>query len=329
MIERLVDKYFWSDRYSRVSTNLALFIGNKLCCGDSLPQALKKAAEEIDNRRQKRALSDAAYAINKGDDLKFALGDYRLKLKQKDRYVLASSLSDKQKGIILKNWSESKYHGSNAVSYLLIFLTTLIICKVAFMASIFVLPQFFEISLGINVPINDFLKSVFRTGPGFIPLLTFIFMGFLVFFVIFCNLLNGMKKKQEEADLLALLSSVKRSEQLEILDLLANSSCFPRIFKMIRRAVESLKQGENPDSCFSNTGLSSYTEWFLNLSYYEDDRAVLKEGSMIINEKIMLSSLSTIKFIEVVTVILQSMFFALMAYIIYGSLNYIVLGCFD
>ena len=328
MIERLVDKYYWSDRYSRVSTNLALYIGNKLCSGVSLPDALKMASEEIDNKRQSSALSTAAYVIKKGESLQYALGDYRLKLKQKDRYVLASPIPDKLKGIILRNWSESKYHGSNVISYLMIFLTTFIICNVAFFASVFVIPQFYEILMGMNVPINDFFKSIYRIGPGFIPLLMFGFFGFFIFFIIFSVVFNGIKKKQEEADLLSLLASVKRSEQLEILDMMANAKCFPKIFKNIRRVVDSLKQGEKQENSFTNIGLSPYTEWFLNLSYFEKDRTVLKEGAMIINEKIMLSSLSMIKFIEVLTVILQSTFFALMAYILYFSLNNIVSGCF-
>ena len=328
MIERVVERFYWADRYSRVSNNLALFIGNKLCNGYTLADALKAASEEIDNRKQKSALSNAEYLVKKGEDLKFAFNDFRLKLKQKDRFVLASSLSDRQKGIILRNWSESKYHGSNILSYLMIIVTTLIICNVALVASSFVLPQFYEISLGMKVPINNFLKVIYNSDPSLISIFLMFYFLFILFLIILCFSLNNMKKNQEEADLLALLSSVERSEQLKILDLMANSKCFPRIFKNIRRAVESLKNGEKQEDSFNNIGLSSYTEWFLNLSYFENDRTVLKEGAMIINEKIMLSSLSKIKFAEVLIVILQSMFFAFMAYVLFGSLNNIVLGCF-
>ena len=136
MIERVVEKFYWADRYSRVSNNLALFIGNKLCNGFSLAEALKEASQEVDNRKLRSALSNAEYLIKKGEDLKQAFYDYRLKLKQKDRFVLASSLSDRQKGIILRNWSESKYHGSNTLSYLIIIFTTIVICNVALFASL-------------------------------------------------------------------------------------------------------------------------------------------------------------------------------------------------
>lgn len=329
MIERVVEKFYWADRYSRVSNNLALFIGNKLCNGFSLAEALKEASQEVDNRKLRSALSNAEYLIKKGEDLKQAFYDYRLKLKQKDRFVLASSLSDRQKGIILRNWSESKYHGSNTLSYLIIIFTTIVICNVALFASCFVLPQFYEISLGMNVPLNNFFKVIYRSNPETVTLFMIIYFLFILFLIIICISLSNMKKIQEEADLLALLSSVERSEQLKILDLMANSKCFPRIYKNIRRAVESLKTGEKQEDSFNNIGLSHYTEWFLNLSYFENDRAVLKEGAMIINEKIMLSSLSKIKFAEVLIVILQSMFFALMAYILFGSLNIVVLGCFE
>ncbi|MBR4569826.1 MAG: hypothetical protein IKO19_04080 [Candidatus Riflebacteria bacterium] len=328
MIERFIDKYYWADRYSRVSTNLALFIGNKLCNGYSLANALKAASEEVDNRKQKIALSNAEYLVKKGEDLRHAFSDYSLKLKQKDRFVLASSLSDRQKGIILKNWSESKFHGSNAISYLLVFITTIVICSTAFFASSFVLPQFYEISLGMDVPTNNLLKVVYRSYPGLFFLFLLFYFGFICFLIVICFSLNNMKKEHEEADLLALISSFDRSEQLKILDMMANSSCFPRIHKNIRRAVESLKNGEKQEDSFNNIGLSHYTEWLLNLSYYENDRAVLKEGAMIINERIMLSSLSKIKIAEVLIVILQSMFFALMASVLFGSLNNIVLGCF-
>ncbi len=329
MNERVVDRYYWADRFSRVSNNLAYFIGNKLCNGCSLPDALNKASEDIDNIKQRSALSNAAYIIKKGEDLRTAFNDYRLKLRQKDRFILSSSLSDRLKGIILRNWSESKYHGSNTLSYLMIVITTLIICHVVFSASVFVLPQFYEISLGMGVPINNFLKNVYANGSALLPLLLLGFGGSIVFLLILNFSIGNIKKTQEEADLLALLSSVKRSEQLAILDLVADARCFPRIWKILRRAVENMKSGEKPEDCFNNIGLSSYTEWFLNLSNYENDRIVLKEGAMLINEKIMLSSLSKIKFLEVIVVILQSIFFAFIAYTIFGTINAIVLGCFE
>ena len=328
MNERLVERYYWADRFSRVSTNLAYFIGNKLCNGRNLSDALKEASEEIDNRKQKSLLSNAAYIIKKGEDLRFAFNDYRLKLKSKDRFILASSLSDMQKGIILRNWSESKYHGSNILSYLMVIATTIVFSGIVLVVSSLVLPQFCEISLGMNVPINSFLKAVYTNGHVFLPLVLFLFFGFSIFLLILSFSLDNISKTQEEADLLSLLASVKRSEQLAILDLVANVKCFPRIYKKLRRIVENLKNGEKLEDCFNNIGLSSYTEWFLNLSYFEKDRTILKEGAMLINEKIMLTSLSKIKFLEVVVVIIQSLLFAVIAFSLFASLNTVLLGCF-
>ena len=346
MIERVFEKLYWADRDSVIRNKLALFLGQKLCSGCSLSESFTKASEEIDNIEQKKALLKVANIIKKSEkadkpennneyqqientynNLKYALSDGRLELRQKDRYILASSLPNELKGAILKNWSSNKYNGSNAVSYLFIILTTIFLCVSLFLISLFVLPQYYVICLGINFPLKDLINALYHlSSSGGIFLILFLFLGFILFLIIFTHFFNNIGVMQEEADLLAVLSSVKREDQWKILDILSNRYCFPRIHRLLRKAINNMEKGENQDDCFENTALSSYAKWFLHLSFFENDRVVLKEGSMILNERIMLSSISAIKITEVLVVIVQSLFFALIAYILYGSLNSVVAG---
>ena len=174
MIERLIDKLYWRDRDKVIPCKLALFLGHKLCSGYTLVDALLQASEEIDSHSQKLALNRAASIIKSSEKdtaednseetenannntLRYALFDNRLELRQKDRYVLASSLPNELKGAIIKNWSENNYHGTNVMGYMFIIFTTFVICVAAFVFSMFAMPQFFEICLGMNVPINEFL----------------------------------------------------------------------------------------------------------------------------------------------------------------------------
>ena len=293
---------------------------------------MSNAAKIVDKSENRFFKADNTDDTNFYDDdnnsLSYVFNDRRLNLRQRDRYVLSSSLPNKLKGTILKNWSANKYHGSNVASSLLIVFTTIIICVSALIFSIFVMPQLYEICLGLDAPNIRYLEFFYSIcSSGGILLIILFFFGFILFFLIFSNFINRVEKMQEEADLLSLLASVKRNEQWKVLELVTNKKCFPKTFSIIRKAIESMKSGEKQDESFNNIGFSSYTEWFLHLSYFENDRSVLKEGSIILNERIMLSSISAVRITELIVLLIQCMFFAVFAYFIYSSMNNILLGC--
>lgn len=327
MNQRIFEKFYWQNRKSRVATNLALFIGNHLCHGSGLIEALTKAAEEIDDYSQKKVLLKTIYKIKKSQDYEFAFRNRSLIMKGKDKYILGSSLTDLQKGKIIKNWSEYRYHGSDVISYLLFLVTFAVLGSTIFICATFTLPQFCEINLGMGIPLNTFLSLFNSFGKlGFIILL-FGLVIFIAFIISLISLANNNVKMQEEADFLSVLSAFDKDEQWKIIDSVLNKRCFPNIFNSISKVMNNIKNGENINDCLADSKISSYMKWFLQLSFFDNDRTVLKEGSIILNERIMLSSISYIKFFEVIIVIIESLVFLFVAYGFYSSLNSILLGC--
>ena len=329
LIQRLIDKLYWKNRKSVVTSNLAVFIGNQLIRGVSLPDALVKASYEIENVGQKKAFCRAAKYIENGENISDALYNNKVYLNGRDRYVLSLDIPDELKGKIIKSWSESKYHGENIISYLFIILITGIFCIASFPIFPFVIPQFYEILLGMDVPVNN--DSLLHFGyelsysrlfliPGAI---LFIFVFLIIF--LYC-LLNKTKKIQEEADILSFLSTLDESNRLPMMELIVNDICFPLSYRKLLKFVNALKLGQNLNDSLSDSGLSQYSIWLLNLNFYSNDGKVLKEGSIILNERIMLNSISSLKFLEVLIVIVQSLFFLLLAYLIFGSLSQVLLG---
>ncbi|MBP5468407.1 MAG: hypothetical protein J6Z11_04100, partial [Candidatus Riflebacteria bacterium] len=122
MSKRLFEYIYWQNRNSKVPSNLAVYLGTQLIHGATIPEALSKVALEIENKNQKKAFNKAATLIKEGEEIGNALYAARVNLKGRDRYILAQKFSDKQKGKILKSWSESKYHGDNIICYLFIIL---------------------------------------------------------------------------------------------------------------------------------------------------------------------------------------------------------------
>ena len=375
MKQRIFEKFYWQSRRDRVSTNLALYIGNQLIHGENLCFALLKASNEIDNKRQKYELLKAANLIKNGEliinspyyneieqnqadvpeqsdsseaiiirKLKKELFGEEVSLSQeyiyetafrkiniskKDKFILSLPITDLIKGKILKNWSESKYHGSNIINYIYICIVVSIFAFASMPIFPFVVPQFYEILSGIGgVDKTSILNSAIRLSYSQLyQIIPIIVIVFIIFVIISCHLLSSVRKMQEEADFLALLSSVNKEDQFNVLDLAVDKKTFPIYYKKLRIILEKMKNGEPVEVSSINSGLSSYLLWFLQLGFYDRDRTAIKEGSIMLNERIMLRSMSAIKVTEVLVVVIQSIVFLLFAFLLYGSNNEILLRC--
>ena len=248
-----------------------------------------------------------------------------INISERDKFVLSLPIPDKVKGKILKSWSESKYFGSNIINYIYICIGVSVFAYCSLPIFPFIIPQFREILSGFGtVDKNSILNIAYSSFAENYHILPIVLIVFVVFVIISCHLLSSVKKMQEEADFLALLSSVDKEEQYNVLDLVVVKNTFPIYFKKLRIILEKMKSGESIDYSNKNIGLSYYLLWFLQLSFYDSDRTAIKEGSNMLNERIMLHSMSAIKITEVLVVIIQSLVFLSFAYLIFGSLNEIV-----
>ena len=329
MSKRLFEYIYWQNRNSKIPSNLAVYVGNQLIHGATIPEALSKVSIEIDNINQKKAFKKAATLIKEGNEIGDALYSARVSLKGRDRYILAQKFSDKQKGKILKSWSESKFHATNSINYFIICLILTITCLVFFPNLPFVIPQFREILWGFGCSGNDnfFITFAYNIlNPGVLIVITLVLLAAIVLLILLVNYFSKTNKLQEESDFLALLSTLEVESQFLVLESVVNPICFPIIHKELARIVNALKSGENLDICLKNSGLSDLSGWLLNLNMFDKDKSALKDGSIILNEKIMLSTLSSIKIIECFVVLLQSLVYLFLAYVIFGSLNFIIVG---
>ena len=328
MPKRLFEYFYWQNRNNKISAKNAIYIGNQLIRGATLPEALKKISQDIESIKQKNAFRMAFSYINEGDDIAKSLFRSKVNLRGRDKYVLAQNFTNEQKGKIIKSWSESKIHISNTLNYVILCLFLVNFCIITIPTFPFVVPQFREIIGNSDYNIkNSLLKTVFSLSDSGLLFLFFIFLIIsLIIIAVLGFLLSNTKKIQEESDFLAVLSTLDNNNQLEVIETLLNPICFPTLHKKLLSMVNALKAGENLDSVLSKSNLSNYSKWLLNLSMFDKDRTALKEGSVILNEKIMLSSISSMKFIEVMVVIMQSIAFLFVAYFIFGSLNTILLG---
>ena len=328
MSKRLFDYIFWQNRNSIIPSNLAIYLGNQLIHGATIPEALSKTSLEIENLKQRKAFHKAASLIEDGEEIGNALYSARVSLKGRDRYILAQNFTDKQKGKIIKSWSESKFHGTNTLNYIIICIMLAVVFFVCLPIIPFVFPQFREILWGLNCSVNDFfIKFAFEMlNPGIIMLVMLVFLASIILLILLVNYFTKTKQMQEESDFLALLSTLDVENQFVVLESVVNPICFPLIHKKLAKIVMALKSGENLNICLENSGLSNLSVWLLNLNMFDKDKSALKDGSIILNEKIMLTSLSSIKIIECFVVLLQSLAYLYIAYVIFGSLNYYLLG---
>ena len=328
MSKRLFDYIFWQDRNSKIPSNLAIYIGNQLIHGATIPEALSKASLEIENFKQRKAFHKAASLIEDGEEIGNALYSSRVSLKGRDRYILAQNFSDKQKGKIIKSWSESKFHSTNTLNYIILCIMLAIVFFICIPNLPFIIPQFKEILLGLNCSVNDlFIKFAFEIlNPAILLLVMLVSIVSIVLLILLINYLTKTKQMQEESDFLALLSTLDVENQFLVLESVVNPICFPLIHKKLAKIVNALKSGENLTICLEKSGLSNLSVWLLNLNMFDKDKSALKDGSIILNEKIMLTSLSSIKIIECFVVILQSLVYLYIAYVIFGSINYYLLG---
>ena len=326
MPQRIFDKFYWLERRNVISSNLAVYIGNQLIQGSSIPDALLKASKEVDNSKQKRALKRAAELIKSGLDIGDAFYETRVSLRGRDRYILALDIDNQLKGKIIKSWSESKFYDSDVVNYIFICIISLVFCLVSIPIFPFVLPQFYEILSGMNIPTGSSLKIAFNLQFGGTIIFSVLLITMIILFIIFRNFFKKRNTLHEEANFLAMLSVLNEDNQTKILKKVVNDICFPKTYLQLLTLVNGVNSGEDIDIILNKTRLSKYLIWLLNLNLYSKDRKVLKEGSQLINENIMLSSISSIKIIEILVVIAQSLFFLFMADLVFGSYNRILIG---
>jgi uncharacterized membrane protein YdjX (TVP38/TMEM64 family) len=181
---------------------------------------------------------------------------------------------------------------------------------------------------GMSLDTNNNLKNYlfFLDNPDFFIFVLVALLFIVVSILVISYFFNKLEKMQEESDLIAALSSVSQEEQLKLLDFIINDICFPKSYKKFLRIINSLKTGENFHDSIFYAGVSPYFGWLLQLSMFDKDRTALKEGSDLINERIALYALSSVKIIEIIVVILESLVFSLVAFVLYGSINGILLG---
>lgn len=299
----------------------------------SLPYALRELCVFSGNERIKRAARNAAERLAAGENCEKVFASSEMTaFGSFARYILASPMPDKTKGLLLASWKYKSGSAFEALSGLSYCFQSLIIGLFSILTLLmFVIPQFIEIMRSFPDPaVEPFSLKVLALFAD--PLATILFLG--VFFIIFISavvlLLRRVFRVREivdEINLLKLLKVVPIHEKCDVLEIMARPHNFPLLHRSFKILASEYRASGDIVTATEKAGCSNLISWFMHLTMTEDvDDQVIAQGVTLLETTYATSMSRAITITEIVCIAGQGLIFGLFAYIVFQSLIMIMLG---
>lgn len=308
-------------------------IGLKLSLGMDFISAIEATASEV-KKRDKAAFLAAVTRIKTGATVDEALKDRTLNLLPRDKYVLSLDIPDQSKGEILIAWSESSKSDARNDLNLFVLLAPVVIYSMTIIGIFeLIVPQLRDLCVG---------GGVFEFMPNWATCLGDIFYGlyesklyflfpFLAFGIIATTIYSlggafNVKRLKEEAELLNLISMVDKEEQWKYIGYLSNRVCFPKSFHSFKRLSLVVATDGRAEENIGDSGVSPYLAWLLQLSLYDNSREFLKEGAVLLKEKVNLERLILSRVADLMAAFFGGLLYLSLALYMFGTINGIMTG---
>lgn len=334
MKRQFLDYIYPLEYFKKHAVSLAMEIGLKLSSGMDLSTTLKTVALEAGDKREEKSLISASERIKKGESPSEVFKDKAIRLYARHRYVLALPIDDLQKGNILKGWLiNKKRRERHALSYKTIGASFEILAFVIIALMVFVLPMFHEIVYGMNINSDSAVLRGLENSLLFLHrsklflLAPVVFGGLVGIAVFFGKFIFSSDRADEEADIISMIAASDYEHQWQNLEMVSNKICFPKSYKKLKKLVDSLNNGIEPEECIANAQLSPMLTWFLQLSIHNrEDRSFLEEGSEFMKQHADYMNNQMVRYYEILLTIVESLILFVFLYYIFGMMELIKTG---
>lgn len=337
IVEFIREAIFGFSNRGEAARQMALSVGTLMKEGRSMYDAFACLESEIDYFELTADVNSILLMLSQGVEPSQIFKSPVLRMLPASlRVIFASSLSDKLKGELITKWYES-------CSGLLQLSARLYISLKLFLASIFisgtfwsfVFPQFYEISLNLDVKMPFIIELLLRIGHlgaifSFVPMLLFLILLILVFAAIihyFRNLVG--RRLVDEVNLMRLLSVAEPEERLMVIDALASPILFPYMHKSLKEFSSLISTGNDICQAAQLAQIDAFQSWFVFLGIVNGAPTELFEhASKMLESKIQNNNKLFFDALLVALVIVQSLFvlmisastFKLMSLILEGAM---------
>lgn len=302
-----------------------------------LPQALRQIAISAENKRIKTAAARAAELLASGHSPEevFA-GSETIVFPAQCRYILATPLSEELKGQLLSGWNREKSAAFALTQHLLFPFQTLVIGSMAMVALItFVLPQFREILLGLNIHEPGIAGQVINFASSADAMLLAMFFPIFMAMLLAAAFYAGKSifhvfVHYEELSLFRMLNAVSAEHRMRVLEVMAVSHNFPKLAVKLKAFARAVNSGEDIVPASSKVGLDSFVSWFIQLAADEEHGSILlTQGSELLETRVNSGLERAGRLLEIFSVLVQGVTFGLITYSVFRVMVTIMLGAIE
>ncbi len=272
---------------------LVLGIGFILKSGVELCPALKLAAESSENRSVKMSLLKAAKLIHEGNEpIKVFKEGFMSSIPPYARFVLGAPIDSKTKGEILFGWHRFQFTRFKSFIELgLAFQEAAIGGLTITSLFMFVVPQFKEIFMGLNIDggtLFSILLFLSDNGFGFLLL---IFIGVLVIGIAgkgFVASFLGIQSEIDYLNFVSLLKIIDKEKVGMVVRILSNKTVFPKQHERFKEFSEALMAGESIDTALERSNIDPFFAWFIKLGLVgEMGKESLEDSAVLLEARIV------------------------------------------
>lgn len=311
-------------------------LGSMLSGGMELGESMNELSVYSGNRRIKTAAALAARRLISGNSPQDVFSGPEMRaFPALARYVLASPLSSRTKGIILSEWKQRpKGLFEIAKGLFAVSISIMSGSMMCLSLLVFVFPQFREIfsSLRMNMQNSDnigimFLYFIIRLDYlGTFLISTGLFVTVIAAAILWHRVFN-LPGTLDEVNLLRLIKVVPIEERLMVVNVMAVSQAFPSIHSKLRRFTDGCAKGLSLPEAARTAEMGPFMSWMLQLSLKDRaDDELIQQGTVLCEARFEGNLERAVRLAEIFSVALQGIFFGMFAYALFSAMNMIMLS---
>lgn len=272
--------------------SIVFAIGGSIKKDISLSRALVEASNATMSNRYKVKLLGASSSLDEGAGIAEVISSAELAFLPKEvRVILASNLSNNSKGNLLCEWRKTKLDYYELGRGLYPCVPTLAIGGLTFISLIwFVIPQFQEIGMGLNVNFGPLMKIMGFLSANFYvsSLFSLIFMLVIILLIIaIFKKAFDTEKLIDYSNLYKCLSIIDINEFDTFLGLMSNKMLFPKNHAEFAKFASAIRSGANFEEAGELSGIDGFYVWFIKLGLNSNDpKSMFSIASKTMNSKI-------------------------------------------
>lgn len=298
-----------SGRIQAAVTGLGILLQNN----SSLVQALTTMGNTSDHARVRHACRSAAKMLSEGAEPLEAIRSAEMAVfPQYVRVIIAAPIPDTIKGRLLTDWQNREESNSELLGRFIFPMITFIMSIPLTMSLLmFVLPQFVEISRGLEIEFSPFISLVVKFFSfGDLAILTYIFavvatsVGLVVLSLTLLKYLRGTSI--DEIDLYRILAATEPEYRVKVLEVLAIPHILPKLHGKIRAFLMQVEQGATLQQALKVAKLDTFQQWFITLALNcETDGQLMSQAAEMVESRVETTFSITGDVITVLTIIIQ------------------------